>query len=317
MGYTFGMAQPYRKPHQKSESPSRGPRGPEVVANDNEDERMFEKELERDFGKGMPLEVHMKDIRAIRAFRNAFPSIKNTKPEDLNFYVINPGLDVAITRAFGLKDSSNIEFLTETQGEARLLKERGYDATKGIAEKHRASERADIVIVMDEKVRPSSRILKNVAPGGWILLPLTHANVLRGTGKFKCMGILESEGVSPSVKDAGEDFWKKTEIETDEELRDASEESEDGGVVTYEEAAHAVKEVFGRDKDVVQNYKKLIEMAKEQNPSAVANGAVRLMCNIERASGVALEILIKTILPLREKELLGENYAVFKKNEFV
>src|SRR3989344_4492966 len=109
MGYTFGMAQPYRKPHQKSESPSRGPRGPEVVANDNEDERMFEKELERDFGKGMPLEVHMKDIRAIRAFRNAFPSIKNTKPEDLNFYVINPGLDVAITRAFGLKDSSNIE----------------------------------------------------------------------------------------------------------------------------------------------------------------------------------------------------------------
>ena len=207
-------------------------------------------------------------------------------------------------------DTGNVEILQYR------AKERGYDATKGIAEKHRASERADIVIVMDEKVRPSSRILKNVAPGGWILLPLTHANVLRGTGKFKCMGILESEGVSPSVKDAGEDFWKKTEIETDEELRDASEESEDGGVVTYEEAAHAVKEVFGTEQNVVQNYKKLIEMAKKQNSSA-ANGATKLMCNIERASGVALEILIKTILPLREKELLGENYAIFKKNEFV
>ncbi|HCM43537.1 TPA: hypothetical protein DIS55_01120 [Candidatus Kaiserbacteria bacterium] len=318
------MAQSSRKSHRISESPSHNPRVDDsekdtqlrIAENDKVNEAKFVEKLERDFGKGKPLEVHMKDIKALRTFRNAFPSVKHANPENLNFYVINPELDVAITRAFGLKDSKNIKFLTETRGEAKLLKDRGYDAEKGIAEKHRISEQADVVIVMNEKVRPSSRLLKNVAPGGWILLPLVQANVLRGTGKYTCMGILDSEGMSPSVKDVGEDFWENTEIETDEELKNVSEESKDEGVVTYEEAAHAVKEVFGTEQNVVQNYKKLIEMAKKQNSSA-ANGATKLMCNIERVGGTAIEISIKTILPLREKELRGENYAIFKKNEFV
>src|SRR3989344_4787005 len=137
-----GMAQSSRKSHRISESPSHNPRVDDsekdtqlrIAENDKVNEAKFVEKLERDFGKGKPLEVHMKDIKALRTFRNAFPSVKHANPENLNVYVMN------------------------------------------------------------EKVRPSSRLLKNVAPGGWILLPLVQANVLRGTGKYTCMGILDSEG---------------------------------------------------------------------------------------------------------------------------
>ena len=199
------MAQPARKLQQSSEFPS-GSRKKDgaievnVAANESENEDTFlertEKELERELGKGRPLEVHMKDIRALRAFRNAFPSIKNADPEDLNMYVIHPGFNVAIARAFGLKNSENLTILSESRDERRVLEKRNFGTEKGGAERKQLSEKQDIVIVMDDSVRPTSRLLKNVASGGWILLPASSANALRGMGKFKCMGLLEKEGVS-------------------------------------------------------------------------------------------------------------------------
>src|SRR3989344_7112265 len=228
-----------------------------IPANENANENAFlektERELEREFGKGKPLEVHMKDIKALRAFRNAFSSIKHADPESLNIYVIHPERNVAITRAFGLTNPEQISFLTETQGEAQLLNQKGYPTKKGIAEGHRTPARVNIMVVMDTHVRPTPRLLLNVAPGGWVLWPAAKANALRANGKYKCMGILEG-GVA---KDVGEDFWKNAEV-SDEELR--ALKSKDEGVVTYEEAAKAVWEAFGKKHDIVKEYKRLIEM---------------------------------------------------------
>ena len=321
MGYNLPMAQPARKP--KHELPSEHLDAGKklkvietVVANENESDEAFLERTEEELaveldklGTGQPLEVHMRDIKALRAFRNAFPSIKNTDPENLNIYVINPDLNVAITRAFGLKNSKNISFLTKTHGEAEILEEEGYKAKKGLAEGHRTPERVNIMVVMDSHVRPTPLLLSNVAPGGWVLWPAAKANALRGSGKYKCMGILEG-GVA---KDVGEDFWKNAEV-SDEELR--ALKSKDEGVVTYEEAAKAVWEAFGKKHDIVKEYKRLIEMVEEKNSAAVANGVTKFTYSIER-DGKTIEVPVKTVLPLKETSIRKDSFAIFKKNAFV
>lgn len=287
-----------------------------VAVNDNENEEGFfqrtEQELERKFGKGRPLEIHLRDIKMLRAFRNAFPSLKHTDPENLNFYVINPEFNVAITRAFGLKNSDNITFLTESRGEKKLLNRKLYDTIKGNPERKRLPERQDVVIVMDPDIRPTSRLLKNVAPGGWIVWPVRTANALRARGEYVCKGLLEKEGVSPSVKNVDSDFWKKSEIETDEDLKNAQKEE---GVVTYEEAERAVWEAYGKKSDIVKHYKQLIELAESQNAAAIEQGATEVVCTIER-DGKPIEILVNVVLPLREAAFRGEDqesFVIFKK----
>ena len=320
-GYNLCMAQSARK--LKPELPSEhfdAKKKVEVVAiaaNEDEDDETFLKRTREELageldklGTGQPLEVHMRDIKALRAFRSAFPSIKNTDPENLSIYVINPDMNVAITRAFGLKNSKNISFLTETQGEAQVLEEEGYKAKKGVAEGHRTPKRVNIMVVMDTHVRPTPLLLSNVAPGGWVLWPAAKANGLRGSGKYKCMGILEGG----AVKDVGEDFWQKAEVESDEELQ--ASKSKDEGVVTYEEAAKAVWEAFGKKHDIVKEYKRLIEMVKEKNGAAVANGMTTFAHSIER-DGKTIEVQVKTVLPLEERSIPEGSSAIFLKNKFV
>ena len=322
------MAQPARKPKQGSEFPSERLRTKDsdnvielnVAANENESEEIFlertEQELEHKLGKGRPLEAHMKDIRALRAFRNAFSSIKHADPENLNIYVIHPDFDVAFARAFGLKSSENLTVLSSSKGERRILERQAYKTTKGQAERKQLPEKQDIVIVMDDSIRPTSRLLKNVAPGGWVLWPLAAANTLRGMGKYRCMGLIDKESASPSVKSIGEDFWKKAGVETDDELRGAPEE---GGVVTYEKAMLAVQNAYGTTHDVVKHYKKLIELAEKQNASAIANGATEVICSIEK-DGATIEVLVNLILPLREAEFRSKgtnDLVIFKKRDFV
>ena len=324
------MAQPARKPNRPRSEPSleRNRTKKEdaeiielrVAANDNEDEEKFlertEQELERELGKGRPLEVHMRDIKALRAFRNAFSSIKHADPEDLNFYVIHPDFDVSVTRAFGLKNSENVTLLAGSRGERHLLEEKGYDAVKGSAEKKQLSEKQDIVIVMDTDVRATPRLLRNVAPGGWILWPVSKANALRGMGKYKCMGLIEKGGSSPAVRDVGEDFWKKAEVETDEDLQHAPEEE---GVVTYEEAARAVWDAYGTKDDIVKHYKQLITLAEAQHGPAIADGITEVVCTLDR-NGKTIEVPVNVLLPFRAEEFRAksdEDLAIFKKREFV
>ena len=328
MGYTFRMAQPRRKlniPHtEPSLEPNKKKEGAEIIqlrvaANDNADEETFLKRTEQEFdklGTGRPLEMHMRDIRALRAFRNAFPSIKHADPENLNIYVIHPEFNVAIAHAFGLQNSENLTILSESKGERRILESHAYKTVKGQAERKQLPEKQDIVIVMDDSVRPTSKLLRNVALGGWILWPAATANALRGMGKYKCMGLLEKEGASPSVQNIGEDFWKKAEIETDEDLKNAPTEE---GVVSYQEAGLAVWNAYGKTDDIVKHYKQLIELAEEQNGSVIANGATEVVCTVER-DGATVEIPVKLVLPLQEEQFRAqsdESLAIFKKRDFV
>jgi len=167
------------------------------------------------------------------------------------------------------------------------------------------------VVVMDKDVRPTSRLLSNVEPGGWVLWPLAQANSLRAMGKYQCKGILDSESASPAVREADEAFWEEAEVKTDDELASAKE---DEGIVTFEEAQSAVEKAFGTRQNIVENYKRLIKMAKEQNASAVAMGISEVTCTVDY-KGEPIELLhFKLTLPLAEKDIPKNSYAIFHKN---
>ena len=283
-----------------------------------EGDEEFEEELERELKKDPQLKASGSYIKAMRAFRNACPSIKNIDPKLLSIYIIHPKpdgrLNVAPTRAFGTKNAvPDITYLLHEGTEAAAEtyeKKAGFPVHKGEAEHHRLSKPVDLVVVMDDTVRPTNRLLETIEPGRWILWPLKTANALRALG-YQCRGIVQHEGAYPHVNKEVSGFWRELEVENDEDLRSASGKSEEGAV-TYEEAKEVVRKVYGTEKNVVERYKELIRKAGEQNPTLVEKGEANLTYTFER-NGKTNELLINTILPLKEREYDERDLAIFKK----
>jgi len=284
---------------------------------DGEDteEARFAEELERDLKTDPYLKVHQSDIKAFRAFRREF-KLNRFEPEELNIYVIHPDRNVAISRAFRKGDSiPHFTFLEDSGSEARMLeKKSGLTVVKGKAERHENPEKSDIVVLLDENVRPTRHLLGNVEAGGWLLCRMKNANAVRSTGKYELMGVIEKEGGAPRIERRAHDLWKKAEITSDEELQSASAES---GEVSYAEAREAVEKAGLSTKNVLESYKKLIQMAEEQNASRVAMGETQLPCTVEGKNGESIEMVVNTVIPLKEAEQNGENIVVFKKHETV
>ena len=252
--------------------------------------------------------------RAFRAFRNAIPSIRHADPESLDIYLIatdEPLKNLEITRALRKGEAiPNFHVLTETRQEARSLSEKSgiEHVFKGNPSRKRLEHPVDIVAVLDEKAEISWRTLRNVERGGWLLIPLSRANIARAEG-LRFMGVIEQDGAYPSVRREGPEFWQKKEVTSDEELRNAKQGD---GVVSYQEAADAVEKAYGTKTNIVENYRRLIEEAKIQNPSWAAKELTELTCTIER-KGAPIEILVKLTLPLKEEEHNKKNLAIFRK----
>lgn len=295
----------------------------EYFKNGTFEDEDFEKELqleEMEEQKGEQLKSHTSIkierglVRAFRAFRNSVASLKHGDPQDLDVYLIataEPKLNLEITRALRKGDAiPKFHVLTATKQEAREVREKSgiEHVFKGDPSRRRLSERADIVAVMDRNAEISWRTLRNIEPGGWLLIPIEQANTARTEGLlFK--GIIERDGAYPSVQREGSDFWKKIEIEKDEDLKNAKAED---GVVTYQEAALAVWNAYGKSDDIVENYKRLIEAVKKQHPEAVLRGETELTYTIER-DGKVIEVPVNLVLPLKDQEHGKNNFAIFRK----
>ncbi len=288
-----------------------------------DEDKTFERTLQEEEAQlkshpSIKIDRHM--VRAFRAFRNSVPSIKHANPENLDIYLIateNPHLDLEITRAMSSGNAiPNFKVLTDTRQEAQLLQKHGgiQDAFKGDPARRMLSEPVDIVVVMDEQTNLTWRTLRNVQRGGWLLLPVNRANVARASG-MRFMGVIETDKGYPSVRQErdGADYWKEKEIETDEQLKNAVKEE---GVVTFEEAKQAVLDAFNTTDNIVENYKRLIEMAKEQNSSPIAEDGAEINYRIERGNQTK-DIQVKLLLPLTEIEHNTKDLAIFKKKEAI
>lgn len=298
------MASPHKKPTPLPDSTV------EILHDDAEG--TFERKLLNDLPH---LKARLGDIRMYRAFRREFAHIRKEDPKNLHFYVVYPENDIALTRAFGLENNAeNVTFLHKTRAEKNAFELRGYRGEKGIAHWHEEAEKADVMVVMDEDVKITLYLLRNLVPGGLILMPMAHANALRANGRYECKGIIERHGTMARVnKSIGPDFWENSEVDTEEEFKRASSKEGIEGTVTYEEAVKTL-EAAGRkvDKDnVLRDYKKLIEDARAQKRTP---GSTETMVRfVAKINDIDTIVPVKIILPLAEREYKSERYAIFYK----
>ena len=272
-------------------------------------EEPFEEELSRKLKSDPYLEIHSSDIRAWRAFRRAF-NLYHMNLNKKEILVFGEDRDLSITRAFNLDSSAHLTFTTENKAAAHMLRVKGdVHAIKADPEWHQFDKRGFIVVAMDDNIRVTKHLLKNVEPGGWFLCGIQVANALRGTGNYKLMGVIERGGSYPTVnKNVGEEFWAKMEIVGDEELRNAPETD---GIVTFDQAKGMVEKAGMSTSSVLESYKRLIELAKKDG-TLKPNGNFVLTLNV-KGEGVTIDD-INPVLPTKENEH-GKDTVVMKREK--
>lgn len=302
MGYTSYMAQPMRKPRpqQGPESPSRKPTDEKsnivelrVAANDNESEKRVAVIGEQNLYKPRT------DKKMYQAFVRELKL--QDKIERWKIYVPHAEENVAVTRAF---PENEIVILEETEGEARMLRNRGYGGERGHAETHRGED-ADLVIVLDESVPARWQLLHNVTPGGYLICHGKMAAAVRRLGKYEFKGVFDRERNAQVMENCVE----KSEITEEKEFENATDK--ESGAVTYAEAREAVEKAFGTTKNVLERYKELVAEVKAKFGTRVSGHLPVLEYEYKKKDGTTVKLRINTILPLKDE---SENKVfVFKK----
>ncbi|MFH1088939.1 MAG: hypothetical protein V1716_00745 [Candidatus Uhrbacteria bacterium] len=123
----------------------------------------------------------------------------------------------------------------------------------------------DVLILLNPTISPDAPA-SHVVQGGFILGNDYHntATNLRGNGQYQLRGIIRKSSDRKLIFDTEntEDYWK--EIETEEEFQKAPPSFT---TANYETASRIVKAVTGKKENILAEYRKIIEMAKEQNRS--------------------------------------------------
>lgn len=289
------MTKPIRKSLQ---SPNKFPSVGRSAANDNTTPPDNEVEKKGAVLSDANLRKPRSYIKTYEAFKLGL-KLQNKIPH-FKFYVPHAEDNVAITRAF---PDSEILFLEETVGAKEALEKRGYDAIKGNAMVHRG-ENADVVVILDKNLPARWELLRNVAPGGYLLCHGDMASAVRKLGRYKFKGFIDPDEANPKL----EMRIEETEVQEEEEFKKAN--NTETGAVTYEEARDAVKKAFGTTKNILKHYKKLIEEAKEKKGNKETDEDT-IELEYTRKDGTVIKIPINTILPVRDDS--KDKVFVFKK----
>src|SRR3989344_4524419 len=279
-------------------------------------EHGFNEKLEVDLKSDRYLEVHKTDIKAFRAFRRTF-HLDRLNADSLNIYYVHPERNAAITRAFEKNGKvPHFDVLTESKDEAAMFAEKSGlpDVKKGDAEWHRTAERMDIVVVLDPEIRLTHHLLKNVAPGGWLLCRIAEAARLRG--KYKFMGVVERGSGDPHVREYGDEFWEKVEVRSDDEYSSAQKLE---GVVTKEKA-QATLDRAGlkvKDNDVIKTYAEFLDRLRDEGAEMTPEGNLVYMAKIKQGKEEVEErVEFDPRLPTKAGEH-EDDIVVMKKHEMV
>lgn len=120
----------------------------------------------------------------------------------------------------------------------------------------------DILIMLNPAISPTVPS-SHVSPGGYVLCNNYHgtASSLRESGPFEFRAIIRPSQDQEIIYDTGEldDCWR--EVETEEEFKHAPF-TWDG--VDYHMAAVVVKAVTGKEENVLEEYKKILDLATAQ-----------------------------------------------------
>ncbi len=189
--------------------------------------------------------VHKQSVEILRAFREAF----QCNPE----VVYYPGCssDAAPSQAF---PESRVIYVDLTESDIRSLKAKGYEAYCANAHEFVPDASPDVLILLNTGVNPeiASRSLE---VGGYVLCNNYYdtADKMHELSLFHFLGVIHSVGdLTWFDAESLDKFWQ--EVETEEELaaRDQS------GFF-----ARVVQKQTGKTENVLAEYRKLLEQARE------------------------------------------------------
>lgn len=216
-----------------------------AAANDNE----------KKFRMSHSVEMHTTDVKMLEDFRDSFLQGK-VNIENLRFLVVNTERNVAIKKVF---PESDITFIEEDKGEARILQEHELNAIKANWARRKFGEKFNVIVALDDDITPRKRFLENIAGHGWLLCRAPLAGGLRASGKYKIEGVIGKDGPAPTLaKGPHGEMWD--EVRTDGEFREASKKKIED-VATYNEAVKALKDAEWKfnSGEVVEKYRLLVQ----------------------------------------------------------
>ena len=180
------------------------------------------------------------------------------KPKSDIIYYPCPGEDISPSVAF---PNSKIIYVDTLKNITERMKEKGLNAYNDSALKFNPGN-VDILIMINPMISPDIPS-SHLANEGYILCNNYHgtASNLKENKDYNLKAIILSSKNKEVVFDDGNlgDCWK--EIDTEEEFKNSPI---DFGTANYFMALRTVKEVTGKEENVLEEYKKIIEMAKKQ-----------------------------------------------------
>jgi hypothetical protein len=196
-------------------------------------------------------------VRSLTTFKDGF------HPNAEGIYYPSSGIDASIAKAF---PESRIVFLDIEESVVESLKKAGYEAVQASSQEFVPDKPVDVLLLLNPATNPEKPVA-TVAEGGYVLCNDYHgtASQLRDDQALKLVAMIrEGKGGEKLIDMEPEDYWR--EIETDEEFKNAPFS---WGAVDYENAKLALEKLGRPTDNVLAEYKKLLEEAKEESRKSI------------------------------------------------
>lgn len=187
---------------------------------------------------------------------------------------LNPKCDV-VYHPCGAKDvsssvafpDSRVIYVDIDEKAIEALKRGGFEAHAASALEFNPGD-VDILIMLNPEISPDVPG-PHVVEGGYVLCNDYHATAssLRQNDQYELRAMIRKSPSQELMFDTEnlDDYWR--EVDTEEEFRNAPF---DWGTVNYAMAAQVVEAVTGKRENILAEYKKIIEMAREQRRQEIA-----------------------------------------------
>lgn len=164
---------------------------------------------------------------------------------------------------------SRVIYAERDERAVKALQEAGLEAHYASALEFNPGN-VDMLILLNPAIEPDFPS-QFVVPGGYVVSNDYHgtATSLRNNDQFELQGIIRQTRDKGLLldRDNPDDYWK--EVETEEEWENAPFTW--GGAVNYSSAAEIVELVTGKRENIMEEYRRIVEMAREDGLAIDAN----------------------------------------------
>lgn len=209
------------------------------------------KQEEKQEKRELSLEISGELVQQLNVFKESLHP-----KADLIYYPCC-GTDASLTKVF---PGSRIVFVDMDHDTVETLKKAGLEVYEESAAEFKLDMASDIVCIQNPQI-PADQLVKNLKQKGYVVCNNYHgtATELRQQSSYKLLGVVRKNNEGHEIFDTEhpEDYWNP--IETEDEFQNAGFS---WGAVHYNTAKSIVKQLKGKEENILEEYKKIIEEAK-------------------------------------------------------